>query len=51
MAEVQLPFTDAELNAEMPKVVRAMNDYIEGFCVPIVSVTMIMVRPGARDHF
>jgi hypothetical protein len=36
MAEVQLPFTDAELNAEMPKVVRAMNDYIEGFCVPIV---------------
>jgi hypothetical protein len=27
---------EAELNAEMPHVVRAMNDYIQGFCTPII---------------
>ena len=36
MAAAQLTFGEAELTAEMPSVVRAMNDYIEGFCVPII---------------
>src|ERR1700730_17278697 len=36
MAAAQPTFGEAELNAEMPSVVRAMNDYIEGFGVPII---------------
>lgn len=36
MAAAQLTFGEAELNAEMPSVVRAMNGYIEVFCVPII---------------
>jgi hypothetical protein len=35
MDEPQLLFTEAEWNEEVPKVVRAMHEYVAGFLTPI----------------
>jgi hypothetical protein len=44
MAEEKPLFTEAEWDKEVPKVTRAMHEYLAGYCVPISKRNFRLLR-------